>query len=63
MAAATLLAARQSKLQLASNQQETYSIATLINCRKFLEPALDDHNVGEPLHLLLTLVTMQDTAH
>ncbi|EAZ14233.1 hypothetical protein OsJ_04157 [Oryza sativa Japonica Group] len=46
MAAATLLAARQSKLQLASNQQETYSIATLINCRKFLEPALDDHNVG-----------------
>uniref|UniRef100_A0A0D9YHS0 Phthiocerol/phthiodiolone dimycocerosyl transferase C-terminal domain-containing protein n=1 Tax=Oryza glumipatula TaxID=40148 RepID=A0A0D9YHS0_9ORYZ len=46
MASATLLAARQSKLQLASNQQETYSIATLINCRKFLEPALDDHNVG-----------------
>uniref|UniRef100_A0A0D9V833 Phthiocerol/phthiodiolone dimycocerosyl transferase C-terminal domain-containing protein n=1 Tax=Leersia perrieri TaxID=77586 RepID=A0A0D9V833_9ORYZ len=45
MAAATLLATRQSK-QLASNQQETYSIATLINCRKFLEPALDDHNVG-----------------
>ncbi|KAL5220929.1 hypothetical protein ABZP36_025642 [Zizania latifolia] len=45
MAAATLLAARQSK-QLLSNQQETYSIATLINCRKFLEPALDDHNVG-----------------
>lgn len=45
MAAATLLAARQSK-QLESSQQETYSVATLINCRKFLEPALDDHNVG-----------------
>ncbi|KAL5228561.1 hypothetical protein ABZP36_016826 [Zizania latifolia] len=45
MAAATLLSARRSK-QLKSNQQETYSIATLINCRKFLEPTLDDHNVG-----------------
>ncbi|KAL6614123.1 hypothetical protein ACP70R_036393 [Stipagrostis hirtigluma subsp. patula] len=45
MAAATMLAARQSK-QLESGQQETYSIVTLINCRKFLEPALDDHNVG-----------------
>jgi hypothetical protein len=46
MAAATMLAARQSK-QLESGQQETYSIVTLINCRKFLEPVLDDHNVGE----------------
>jgi len=46
MAAATMLAARQSK-QLESGQQETYSVVTLINCRKFLEPALDDHNVGE----------------
>jgi len=45
MAAATMLAARQSK-QLESGQQETYSVVTLINCRKFLEPALDDHNVG-----------------
>ncbi|TVU36412.1 hypothetical protein EJB05_18345, partial [Eragrostis curvula] len=45
MAAATMLAARQSK-DLESGQQETYSIVTLINCRKFLEPALDDHNVG-----------------
>ncbi|CAL4946461.1 unnamed protein product [Urochloa decumbens] len=45
MAAATMLAARQSK-PLESGQQETYSIVTLINCRKFLEPALDDHNVG-----------------
>ena len=45
MAAATLLAARQSK-KLDSGQQETYSVATLINCRQFLEPALDDHNVG-----------------
>ncbi|CAM0883679.1 unnamed protein product [Alopecurus aequalis] len=45
MAAATLLAARQSK-QLATGQQETYSTATLINCRQFLEPPLDDHNVG-----------------
>lgn len=45
MAAATLLAARRSK-KLDSGQQETYSIATLINCREFLEPALDDHNVG-----------------
>ena len=45
MAAATMLAARQSK-QLESGQQETYSIVTLINCRKFLEPALDDRNVG-----------------
>jgi hypothetical protein len=46
MAAATMLAARQSK-PLESGQEETYSIVTLINCRKFLEPALDDHNVGE----------------
>jgi hypothetical protein len=46
MAAATMLAAQQSK-QLESGQQETYSIVTLINCRKFLDPALDDHNVGE----------------
>jgi hypothetical protein len=46
MAAATLLAARQSK-KLDSGQQETYSTATLINCRQFLEPPLDDHNVGE----------------
>ncbi|KAF8775241.1 hypothetical protein HU200_004644 [Digitaria exilis] len=45
MAAATMLAARQSK-PLESGQQETYSIVTLINCRKLLEPALDDHNVG-----------------
>ncbi|WVZ68060.1 hypothetical protein U9M48_017050 [Paspalum notatum var. saurae] len=45
MAAATMLAARQSK-PLESGQQETYSVVTLINCRKFLEPALDDHNVG-----------------
>ncbi|KAI5003664.1 hypothetical protein ZWY2020_030824 [Hordeum vulgare] len=45
MAAATLLAARQSK-KLDSGQQETYSVATLINCRQFLEPVLDDHNVG-----------------
>jgi hypothetical protein len=48
MAAATLLAARQSK-NLDSDQQETYSVATLINCRQFLEPLLDDHNVGESL--------------
>ncbi|XP_006645061.3 uncharacterized protein LOC102701397 [Oryza brachyantha] len=46
MAAATLLAARQSKQLKSDDQQETYSIAILINCRKFLEPALDDHNVG-----------------
>jgi len=45
MAAATMLAARQSK-QLESGQQETYSIVTLINCRKFVEPPLDDRNVG-----------------
>uniref|UniRef100_A0ACD5WHZ5 Uncharacterized protein n=1 Tax=Avena sativa TaxID=4498 RepID=A0ACD5WHZ5_AVESA len=45
MAAATLLAARQSK-KLDIGQQETYSIATLINSRQFLEPPLDDHNVG-----------------
>lgn len=45
MAAATLLAARRSK-KLDIGQQETYSVATLINCRQFLEPALDDHNVG-----------------
>ncbi|GJN17083.1 hypothetical protein PR202_gb04123 [Eleusine coracana subsp. coracana] len=45
MAAATMLATRKSK-QLESGQQETYSTVTLINCRKFLEPALDDHNVG-----------------
>lgn len=43
MAAATMLAARQSKN---SSQQETYSVATLINCREFLEPPLNDHNVG-----------------
>ena len=48
MAAATLLAARQLKM-LDSGQLETYSIATLINCRQFLEPALDDHNVGGSL--------------
>uniref|UniRef100_J3L632 Phthiocerol/phthiodiolone dimycocerosyl transferase C-terminal domain-containing protein n=1 Tax=Oryza brachyantha TaxID=4533 RepID=J3L632_ORYBR len=46
MAAATLLAARQAKQLKSDDQQETYSIAILINCRKFLEPALDDHNVG-----------------
>lgn len=46
MAAATMLAARQSK-PLESGQQETYSVVTLINCRKFLEPAVDDRNVGE----------------
>ncbi|KAM3352753.1 hypothetical protein ACQJBY_024141 [Aegilops geniculata] len=46
MAAATLLAARQSKKLSNSGQQETYSVATLINCREFLEPALNDHNVG-----------------
>lgn len=45
MAAATMLAARQSK-PLESGQKETYSVVTLVNCRKFLEPALDDHNVG-----------------
>ncbi|OEL15580.1 hypothetical protein BAE44_0023397 [Dichanthelium oligosanthes] len=45
MAAATMLAARQSK-SLESGQQETYSVVTLINCRRFLEPVLDDHNVG-----------------
>ncbi|KAJ1286333.1 hypothetical protein BS78_03G345300 [Paspalum vaginatum] len=45
MTAATMLAARQSK-PLESGRQETYSVVTLINCRKFLEPALDDHNVG-----------------
>ncbi|XP_062226819.1 uncharacterized protein LOC133925029 [Phragmites australis] len=45
MAAATMLAARQWKL-LESGQQETYSVVTLVNCRKFLEPALDDHNTG-----------------
>ncbi|KAM0854855.1 hypothetical protein ACQ4PT_008534 [Festuca glaucescens] len=45
MAAAMLLAARQSK-KVESGQQETYSTATLINCRQFLEPPLDDHNVG-----------------
>ncbi|KAM0917177.1 hypothetical protein ACQ4PT_009618 [Festuca glaucescens] len=45
MAAATLLAARQSK-KLDSGQQETYSTATLINCRQFLEQPLDDRNVG-----------------
>jgi hypothetical protein len=46
MAAATMLAARQSK-KLDSGQQGTYSVATLVNCRKFLEPSLDDRNVGE----------------
>uniref|UniRef100_A0A3B6ENV5 Phthiocerol/phthiodiolone dimycocerosyl transferase C-terminal domain-containing protein n=2 Tax=Triticum aestivum TaxID=4565 RepID=A0A3B6ENV5_WHEAT len=46
MAAATMLAARQSRKHSSSGQQETYSVATLINCREFLEPALNDHNVG-----------------
>ncbi|CAM0883693.1 unnamed protein product [Alopecurus aequalis] len=45
MAAAILLAVRLSK-KLDSGQQETYSVATMINCRQFLEPPLDDHNVG-----------------
>ncbi|KAM0917178.1 hypothetical protein ACQ4PT_009619 [Festuca glaucescens] len=45
IAAATLLAAWQS-MKLDSGQQGTYSVATLINCRQFLEPALDVHNVG-----------------
>ncbi|CAM0913666.1 unnamed protein product [Alopecurus aequalis] len=45
MSAAILLAVRQSK-KLGSGQQEAYSVATMINCRQFLEPALDDHNVG-----------------
>ncbi|PWZ08202.1 hypothetical protein Zm00014a_027425 [Zea mays] len=45
VAAATMLAARQSK-PLESGQQETYSVVTLINCRKFLEPVLEDRNVG-----------------
>lgn len=46
VAAATMLAARQSK-PLESGQQETYSVVTLINCRKFLEPVMEDRNVGE----------------
>uniref|UniRef100_A0A453FZJ1 Phthiocerol/phthiodiolone dimycocerosyl transferase C-terminal domain-containing protein n=1 Tax=Aegilops tauschii subsp. strangulata TaxID=200361 RepID=A0A453FZJ1_AEGTS len=42
MAAATMLAARQSKKLSNSGQQETYSVATLINCCEFLEPPLND---------------------
>ncbi|KAK8454101.1 hypothetical protein SEVIR_5G395900v4 [Setaria viridis] len=58
MAAATMLAARQSK-PLESGQQETYSVVTLINCRKFLEPALDDHNVG----FFYSAITNTHTVH
>ena len=48
MAVATLLAVGQLN-KLDNGQPETCTSATLINCRQFLEIALDDHNVGESL--------------
>nr|CAD1825869.1 unnamed protein product [Ananas comosus var. bracteatus] len=45
IAAAALIAARSSK-QLENGCYETYSVVTLIDCRKYLEPVLDKHNVG-----------------
>ncbi|XP_039143410.1 LOW QUALITY PROTEIN: uncharacterized protein LOC120280599 [Dioscorea cayenensis subsp. rotundata] len=43
--AAVLIATVSSKL-LENNQAETYSVVTLVDCRKYLEPPLHEHNVG-----------------
>ncbi|XP_068661051.1 uncharacterized protein [Aristolochia californica] len=47
IAAAGLIAARSSKSkQLEDTQTENYSIVTLLDCRKLLDPVLHDHNLG-----------------
>lgn len=43
--AAAMIAARSSK-QLESHQYETYSLVTLIDCRKNLDPPLNEQNLG-----------------
>ncbi|KAH7685573.1 Alcohol acetyltransferase/N-acetyltransferase protein [Dioscorea alata] len=43
--AAGLIATVSSK-HLENNQAETYSVVTLVDCRKYLEPPLHEHNVG-----------------
>ncbi|KAJ3677944.1 hypothetical protein LUZ60_001747 [Juncus effusus] len=45
ISAAGLITARNSK-QLEPGQSETYSVVTIVDCRKFLEPPLEKHNVG-----------------
>lgn len=45
LAAAALIATYSSK-HLENNQPETYSMVTLVNCRKFLDPVLTEKDVG-----------------
>ncbi|XP_072999911.1 uncharacterized protein [Typha latifolia] len=45
IAGAALVAARSSK-QIEEDRYETYSVVTLIDCRKYLEPVLNEHDVG-----------------
>ncbi|XP_074592000.1 uncharacterized protein LOC141847810 [Curcuma longa] len=43
--AAAMLATYASK-KFENDQYETYSVVTLIDCRKYLDPVLHDHNIG-----------------
>ncbi|RWW35553.1 hypothetical protein BHE74_00059508 [Ensete ventricosum] len=46
MSAAALVATNSSK-HLEKDRGETYTVVTLIDCRKYLDPVLHDHSIGE----------------
>ncbi|KAG6500959.1 uncharacterized protein LOC121997503 isoform X1 [Zingiber officinale] len=45
ISAAAMLASHASK-KFENDQYETYSVVTLIDCRKYLDPVLHEHNIG-----------------
>ncbi|CAL9048733.1 unnamed protein product [Musa banksii] len=45
MSAAALVATNSSK-HLEKDRAETYTVVTLIDCRKYLDPVLHDHSIG-----------------
>ncbi|WOL15662.1 hypothetical protein Cni_G24443 [Canna indica] len=46
MSAAAMVSTHASKHFENNQQYETYSVVTLIDCRKYLNPVLHDHNIG-----------------
>ncbi|WOL03501.1 hypothetical protein Cni_G12221 [Canna indica] len=46
IAAAAMVATHSSK-HLENDQNETYTVATLVDCRKDLDPVLNGHNFGK----------------
>lgn len=46
MSAAALVATNSSK-HLEKDRAETYTVVTLIDCRKYLDPVLHDRSIGE----------------